>query len=72
MKFFFYFILITGLGNVVLRPGIENPFTHYQLVAPIGAVVTKSVPLYAIVAGNPARFNRYRFGAPIISRLATI
>jgi len=34
----------------------------------MGAVVTKDVPDYAIVAGNPARFIRYRFDEP--TRLA--
>lgn len=34
-----------------------------------GAVVTKSVPPYAIVAGVPARVIRYRFEAPVIEKL---
>ena len=34
-----------------------------------GAVVTKDVPPYAIVAGNPARIIRYRFEPEIIERL---
>ena len=34
-----------------------------------GAVVTKSVPPYAIVAGVPARVMRYRFDAQIIEKL---
>lgn len=34
-----------------------------------GAVVTKDVPPYAIVAGNPARILRYRFEESIIHRL---
>ncbi|MBR3274693.1 MAG: hypothetical protein IKF98_12340 [Clostridia bacterium] len=34
-----------------------------------GAVVTKSVPPYAIVAGVPARIIRYRFEAPVIEKL---
>jgi phosphonate metabolism protein (transferase hexapeptide repeat family) len=34
-----------------------------------GAVVTKDVPPYAIVAGNPARFIRARFPDPIAARL---
>lgn len=35
----------------------------------MGAVVTKDVPPYAIVAGNPARLIRYRFAEPVIERL---
>lgn len=34
-----------------------------------GAVVTRDVPYYAIVAGSPARFIRYRFPPALTSRL---
>lgn len=34
-----------------------------------GAVVTKDVPPYAIVAGNPAKIMRYRFSSDIIEKL---
>ena len=34
-----------------------------------GAVVTKDVPPYAIVAGVPATIKRYRFSEKIIERL---
>lgn len=34
-----------------------------------GAVVTKDVPPYAIVAGNPARLIRYRFNSDIVDSL---
>ncbi|MCG9022851.1 CatB-related O-acetyltransferase [Laribacter hongkongensis] len=34
-----------------------------------GAVVTKDVPPYAIVAGNPAKIIRYRFREPVIQAL---
>lgn len=37
-----------------------------------GAVVTKDVPAYAIMGGNPARVIRYRFPEPIIARLLQI
>lgn len=37
-----------------------------------GAVVTKDVPAYAIVAGNPARIVRYRFNPKIINELQEI
>ncbi|MEO8038338.1 MAG: CatB-related O-acetyltransferase [Betaproteobacteria bacterium] len=34
-----------------------------------GAVVTKNVPRYAIVAGNPARIIRFRFSDEIIEKI---
>ncbi len=34
-----------------------------------GAVVTKDIPPYAIVAGNPARIIRYRFSSQVIDQL---
>ena len=37
-----------------------------------GAVVTKDVPPYAIVVGNPARILRYRFGPEIIAELLAL
>ena len=37
-----------------------------------GAIVTKDVPPYAIVAGNPARVIRARFPAPIADRLQAL
>jgi len=33
------------------------------------AVVTRDVPPYAVVAGNPARVVRFRFAPEIIERL---
>lgn len=36
------------------------------------AVVTKDVPPYAIVAGNPARFIKYRFEPSVINRLMNL
>lgn len=34
-----------------------------------GSVVTKDVPPYAIVAGNPARILKYRFTDELITKL---
>lgn len=38
----------------------------------MGSVVTKDVPPYAIVAGNPARIIRYRFDDSVIKKLKLI
>lgn len=51
------------LGGVTIGDGA---------VVGAGSVVTKSVPSYAIVAGNPARIIRYRFEDKIIRELETI
>lgn len=37
-----------------------------------GAVVTKDVPPYAIVGGNPAKIIKYRFSEEIIQKLAVL
>ncbi len=34
-----------------------------------GAVVTKDVPPYSVVGGNPATFIKYRFPEPDVERL---
>lgn len=36
MKIIFFIIFLAGIGNTVLRTDIENPYTLYRIVAPIG------------------------------------
>jgi len=55
--------------NVYLKSGIR---VGDGAVVGAHAIVTKDVPPYAIVAGNPARIIRYRFADPVIERLLQI
>lgn len=57
-----------GHGAVIL-PG-RNVGTGAVIAA--GAIVTKDVPAYTIVAGNPARIVRRRFDERAAERLATL
>ncbi|WP_407147796.1 chloramphenicol acetyltransferase [Bradyrhizobium sp. ORS 86] len=57
-----------GHGAIIL-PG-RNIGTGAVVAA--GAIVTKDVPAYTIVAGNPARQIRPRFAAPIADRLTAL
>lgn len=52
--------------NAMLRAGIT---VGNGAVIGMGSVVTKDVPPYAIVAGNPARMIRMRFSQELIDRL---
>ena len=54
-----------GTGVTVLR----NVKIGNGAVVAAGAVVTKDVPPYAIVAGIPARIIKYRFSEEIIQKL---
>lgn len=54
-----------GHGATVL-PGVK--IGHGAVVA-AGAVVTKDVPPYAIVAGVPARFLKWRFAPEVTERI---
>jgi virginiamycin A acetyltransferase len=52
--------------NVLLRGGIK---IGDGAIVGAGSVVTKDIPPYAIVVGNPARILKYRFSDTIIERL---
>lgn len=48
-------------GHVVILPGVT---VGTGSVVAAGSVLTKDVPPYAVVGGNPARVLRHRAGAP--------
>jgi acetyltransferase-like isoleucine patch superfamily enzyme len=52
--------------SAIVLPGVE---IGVGAVIGAGAVVTKSVPPYAIFAGNPATLIRYRFDDSVVKRL---
>ncbi len=52
--------------NVTLARGIR---LHSGCVVAAGAVVTKDVPPYAVVGGNPAKLIKFRFSEKMIYRL---
>ncbi|MFL1915361.1 CatB-related O-acetyltransferase [Plesiomonas shigelloides] len=52
--------------NVMIKAGVS---IGTGAVIGMGSVVTKDVPPYAIVAGNPARLIRYRFDTDTIKEL---
>lgn len=53
-------------SNSVIIAGVT---VGHGAVIGAGAVVTKNVPPYAIVVGNPAKVMRYRFAPSVISSL---
>ena len=53
--------------NAVLLPRAQNIGRGAVIAA--GAIVTRDVPAYAIVAGNPAKVVAYRFDPEIISAI---
>jgi acetyltransferase-like isoleucine patch superfamily enzyme len=55
--------------SVVVCPGVR---IGNGAVIGAGSVVTKDVPAYAIAAGNPARFIRWRYPEPVISVLEDV
>lgn len=52
--------------SVIVLPGVE---IGNGAVVGAGSVVTKNVEAYSVVAGNPARFIRFRFNAEQIKRI---
>lgn len=56
-------------ANAIILAGVN---IGSGAVAAAGAVVTKDVPPYAIVAGNPAKIIRYRFDDDMIEKLLNI
>ncbi|HEX2956877.1 MAG TPA: CatB-related O-acetyltransferase [Chitinispirillaceae bacterium] len=58
-----------GYGSIVI-PRVQK-IEHGAIVA-AGAVVTESVPPYAVVAGNPATIVKYRHSGAHISELLNI
>lgn len=56
-------------ANSVIMPGIT---IGNGAIIGAGAVVTKDVPDYAIVAGVPAKIIKYRFSEDIIKRLLVL
>jgi acetyltransferase-like isoleucine patch superfamily enzyme len=72
-KFDYFNMPRTRIGNdvwlghsVCVRSGVE--IGHGAVVA-MGSVVTKDVPPYAVVGGNPARVLRMRFSDDVIAGL---
>lgn len=56
-------------ANVIVKHGLR---IGNGAVIGAGAVVTKDVPDYAVVAGNPARILKYRFEDALIERLQRV
>ena len=53
-------------GNVTIMPGIR---VGHGAIISTGSIVTKDVPDYGIVGGNPATLIRHRFTAPEVRKL---
>jgi virginiamycin A acetyltransferase len=57
-----------GVNSTIM----DNITIENGAVIAAGSVVTKSVPPYAIVGGNPAKILKYRFSENIIHRLENL
>lgn len=55
--------------NVIILSGVK---IGKGAVVGAGAVVTRDVPPYAVVGGNPARVLRYRFSEEMIRELMNV
>lgn len=55
--------------NAVILPGVT---VGDGAIVAAGAIVTKDVPPYAIVAGSPARILRYRWDEKTVERVAAL
>ena len=53
--------------NAVITPGVNRIGRGAVIAA--GATVTRDVPPYAIVAGNPGKVIKYRFDPNIIEKI---
>jgi acetyltransferase-like isoleucine patch superfamily enzyme len=53
--------------NTIILPRVSS--IGRGAVVAAGAVVTRDVPAYAIVAGNPAKLIKYRFGPEVIEKI---
>lgn len=53
--------------NSIITPSVTN--IGRGAVVAAGAVVTKNVPAYAVVAGNPAKVIKYRFNPELIEAI---
>jgi acetyltransferase-like isoleucine patch superfamily enzyme len=55
--------------NAIICSGVK---IGQGAIVAAGAVVTKDVPSYAVVGGNPANLIKYRFEEPLRKRLSKI